>query len=112
MTGTGKLFFRDKEIEGVESFSLLGFPIKEVGEINTPEWLEKITFHGTYDPIDEVEEGFKKLSADGKDIITANIYNYDGEMREAKVKLSYKDSEICCEPIEEEIREWVKGWMK
>ena len=103
-----KVFIGDKEVENISSFSLQGF-------VNNLEKLprETYTFTGTFDPIDkdEIEEHLKALQAKGKDIITANIYNFDGEEREAKVKIGYQNGQIIIEPVDEDIREWVKGWI-
>jgi hypothetical protein len=110
MKVTGKnprMFIGDKEIEGISSFSISGFDdiVKELP-------LETLTFTGTFDPIgkDEMEEHFKALQAKVGNIITANIYNYDGKFREARVRISYKDGQITLEPIDEEIKEWIKEW--
>lgn len=99
-----KIFIGDQEIKEMTSFSF------STGDASKHETL---TFTGTYDPVDkdEVEEYFKALQAKGEDVITTNIYNYDGEFREAKVRMSYQDGQITLEPVDTEIREWIKGWM-
>lgn len=110
VTGSNpRMFLGDKEIENISSFSLNGFTDDVKG---LP--LETLTFTETFDPVekDEVEEYFKALQAKGEDVITANIYNYDGERREAKMRMSYKDGQITLEPVDEDIREWVKGLIR
>lgn len=109
VTGTNpRMFIGDKEIESISSFFLNGLTddVKECA-------IETLTFTGTFDPVekDEVGEHFKSLQAKGEDVITANIYNYDGEKREAKVRMSYHDGQITLEPVDEDIRQWVKGWI-
>jgi hypothetical protein len=103
-----KMFIGDKGVGKVKPWTLLGYPVEEV---DMPT--ESITFNGIFDPIevDEVGRYFKALQIKGQDIITVNIYNHDDEYREARVRIKYEDGMITLETIDDDIIEWVKGWM-
>jgi len=113
MKVTGKnpmMFLGDKEIENVSSFSF-------DGGLDLPEELlsprETIMFNGFYDPENESElKEFEAMVATTGNEIVGTIHSFDGETREARLRISYDNGVISCEPVDEEIREWVKGWMK
>ena len=113
MKVTGKnprMFIGDKEIEGCTSFSLESDP-------HLPEELlfprETLVFNGVYDPLNETQlKDYEAFIAGMGTEIAGTIHSYDGETREARLKISYYNGVISCEPVDEEIREWVKGWMR
>ena len=95
------MFIGDKEIGKISSYS-----------ISTIKGCKgTISFTGYYDPQYESTEYFRNLIEKGTSEIVAFVYGPSGEKREARMKISYvSDTEITLEPLDEDIREWIKGW--
>jgi len=99
-----RMFIGDKEIEGISSFSL------DSG-IEFPK--ETVTFEGVYDPDGIIGESWESLSAKLGNEFMGTITLPNGEKRDALLRGNYKDGIITIEPVDEEIRKWVKksyGW--
>lgn len=103
---TGKnprMFIGDYEIKGCESFSL------NTGDTSK---YEKIVLEGVvYDPVCFDGESWESISAKMGDEFIATINMPNGEERVALLRAAYKDGIVTLEPVDKEIREWVKGWM-
>ena len=102
-----RLFIGDREIEGCLSFSLSS------GDSLKDSFLETVVFEGVYAPDNETKlEDFKNIAAKIGNVILVIITSFDGEKREAKVRIAYKNGVISLEPVDEDIQEWVKGWIR
>lgn len=102
VTGTNaKMFIGDVEIGKVESWEISGTknPIPE-----------DVSFDGVYDP--EGMDILKAMVADGRTELIAFIHSPAGEEREARFRIIVgADGQPSIEPIDEKIKELVKGWM-
>lgn len=103
VTGTNaKMFMGDIEIGKIESWEISGMksPIPE----------DVVSFDGIYDP--EGMDILKAMVADGRTEFIAFIYSPIGEEHEARFRIIVDvDGQPSIEPIDEEIRELIKGWM-
>lgn len=105
MKVTGKssrMFIGDKEIQGMTSFSL------DTGDTDK---YKTVTFEGTYDPVCAGGESWESISAKLGDEFMGTITLPNGEKRDALLRATHEDGQITLEPVDEDIRQWVKGWM-
>lgn len=98
----GRLLFKGEELK-IDSFEL---------NTSNEELLKaegEITFTGVYDPKDFPLDPSLAWKETGIEIV-AMIHSLSGEKREGLIRVSIIGEEVVIEPIDEEIREWVKGW--
>jgi len=100
---TGKnprMFIGDKEIKECTSFSL------DTG--NTGKY-ETVEFSGVYDPIDG--EDWQSISKKLGPEFIGTITLPNGEKRDSLLRVTHKDGVVTITPVDEDIRQWVKGWI-
>ena len=113
MKATGsnpRMFLGDKEIKGISSFSLDGGLDLKEGLTFLPE---TITFDGIYDPDDPKKPGdfYESIVSKMGNEFMGTIKSYDGEKRDARLRITNENGVISVEPIDKDIKEWVKGWI-
>lgn len=97
-----KMFMGDVEVGKVDSWEITGMkPIQN----------SDVFFDGVYDP--EGMNILKAMVADGRTELIAFIHSPTGEEIEARFKIIVDaDGQPSIEPIDDKIKELIKGWMK
>jgi len=114
MKVTGKnprMFLGDKEIKGITSFSFdnsADFP-----DVASPfSEKETVEFSGIYDPSCTDGESRESISAKLGDEFMGTITLPNGEKRDALLRAIYEDGIVTLSPVDEDVREWVRGWIR
>jgi len=105
-----KMFIGDKEIGTCTSFSI-NTDVELPEELLVPNETVKF-FEGVYDPPDgkTLESLFPKLSEIDDEFI-GTITSPSGEKRDALLRIKYEAGIVSIEPVDENVKQWVKGWL-